>query len=113
MQRVDCDELDFSDDYVMRWHDLPFTGVAVEYAPDGSVISEITYKEGQECGLSRSWYPNGQIEFEANYGEAGGMTTVRQWHPNGQLHKLMTSKMGTMISSQEWDALGNEITGPR
>ena len=45
-------------------------GPFVEYAENGAVISEGTYRDGKEHGLWRDYYPDGKVAAEGTY-EAG------------------------------------------
>jgi antitoxin component YwqK of YwqJK toxin-antitoxin module len=105
-----------------RWY-LPggtnaFTGVMVEFHPDGMLcsrtavsngllegLSEGWYTNGQpqirECykasvadGLRQKWYSNGQLKSEATILQGKLEGTFRSWHENGQVAEIIELKAG-------------------
>lgn len=53
--RVNCNdlELDYGDGDTYLWQEQPFTGVAFEQHPNGSLWSEVEYVEDREHGIAR------------------------------------------------------------
>jgi antitoxin component YwqK of YwqJK toxin-antitoxin module len=64
--RVPDRELDFDSELVYRWNGRLFTGIGFEHEPDGSV-SEISYVDGWQHGVSRDWYPSGALRSESAF----------------------------------------------
>ena len=69
--------------YYLPNQEVPFTGKAVDYWPDGHMKTEISYKEGKRHGPKTHWYENGQKLSEINYmnGKHDGLLDclVREW----------------------------------
>ena len=74
----------------------PFTGRGQVHFVNGQLEAEVTYKDGQMNGLSRSWHENGQLKIEGSFkdGEENGLS--RMWDENGQLKNEATFKDGQM-----------------
>ena len=111
MMRVNVNELD--DEYtpagslVMLWEGEPFTGVAFELSPQGTLWSEQTYVEGTLDGISRDWYPNGQLRSHTEYKWNRIHGREQGWYENGQLKCNVIYELGTVIRKREWDERGN------
>ncbi|PTL76556.1 toxin-antitoxin system YwqK family antitoxin [Vitiosangium sp. GDMCC 1.1324] len=107
--RVLHDELDIGDEQLMVWEGKPFTGIAVEFFPDGKLQSEVPHLDGVEHGLKRAWYPSGQLGKEANlwYGSLHGY--LRKWDEQGRLIHEMLGELGVGIAEKRWDEQGRLI----
>lgn len=107
--RVHLDELDFGDEQLMVWKGKPFTGVAIEYFPDGKLQSEVPHIDGLEHGLKRAWYPSGQLRKEANlwYGSLHGH--LREWDEQGRLISEMIGELGVGVAERRWDEQGRLV----
>ena len=105
-ERVDMDELTFTDDYIYTYNDIPFTGVGYELGEDGRLISEVTYENGSDVGLAREWDENGQLIRERIAGRPGEKTTWKEWHPNGILKEEGESFNGRCVFVRQWDENG-------
>ena len=46
--------------YYLPNQEVPFTGKAFDYWPDGQMKTEISYKDGKRHGPKTHWYENGQ-----------------------------------------------------
>ncbi|WP_395349885.1 hypothetical protein [Variovorax sp. UC122_21] len=63
-------------------------GPAREFAPDGQVLREATYDDGQERGLVRSFYPGGKLRRASFYPDQGGDRASAEFTERGQLSAL-------------------------
>jgi len=106
--RVDFDELELvvRDDSYMFWKGEPFTGVAVEFFPDGPLQSEVHHVRGLRHGPSREWYPSGKLMSEANLQYGGLHGTRRTWDEQGRLVGEDTGEFGIVIAEKRWDEQG-------
>jgi len=61
-------------------------GLVQSYRKDGSLSSEVNYKEGKKEGLAKDYYKDGQVHYEINYrgGQKNGIT--KWYHENGELY---------------------------
>jgi hypothetical protein len=106
MPRVDFEDLDLGDNQLITWKGQPFTGVAVEFFPDGTLCSEVPHLDGVRHGLVRAWYPAGQLRKEANLWQGGLHGYKREWDEQGRLISEMIGEIGIGISEKKWDAQG-------
>ncbi len=111
MPRVDFDELELvvRDDQYMFWKGQPFTGVAVEFFPDGTLRSEVYHVDGVEHGPKREWYPSGQIQDEATIWHGGLHGYKRIWDEQGRLISEELGELGIGIAEKRWDEQGRLI----
>lgn len=72
----------------------PFTGKATYKYPDGELILEETYKDGQKDGPFKSYFENGQPEFEITYKDGKLNGPFKNYYNNGQPEFEMTYKDG-------------------
>jgi antitoxin component YwqK of YwqJK toxin-antitoxin module len=111
LPRVDFDDLELvvSDDQYMFWKGKPFTGVAVEFFPDGTLCGEVPHLDGIEHGLKRAWYPSGQLRKEANLWQGGVHGYRREWDEQGHLTSEMIGELGIRTAEKTWDEQGRLI----
>ncbi|MBN1210902.1 MAG: hypothetical protein JXB05_39000 [Myxococcaceae bacterium] len=109
--RVHFDELDIGDEQLMVWNGQPFTGVAVEFFPDGRLQSEVYHLNGLEHGPSRAWYPSGQLREEKNLWYGGLHGYKRIWDEQGRLISERIGELGIGIAEKRWDEQGRLIQG--
>jgi antitoxin component YwqK of YwqJK toxin-antitoxin module len=116
MMRISIDDTDISPQQEILYEGEPFTGTAVEYSPDGTIIAETDYRNGIRDGRDRGYYPNGQVESEEWYDFGMGHGTARAWYPNGQLKEEEEINKGRLVSKRRWAADGTPLdpeTGAR
>ncbi len=88
------------------WQGQPFTGIAYEERPDGSLISEADYDDGFQRG-SREWYPGGQPREDKRFGPYGPDGLAREWYPDGRLRNEALYEHGIALYAKAWDEQGN------
>jgi antitoxin component YwqK of YwqJK toxin-antitoxin module len=75
-------------------HTNPFTGVMLEFYPDGAPMSRSVVSNGLLNGLSEGWYTNRQLQvretYRTNYSD--GLRT--KWWPNGKKLSEATIVLG-------------------
>ena len=86
-----------------------FTGIAIDYWPNGSKGSEQSYRDGIEDGLSITWHPNGVKRSETI--DVAGRTEGdrREWYENGQLKREHVIDERGRTTEKEWDPNGELI----
>jgi len=106
--RVDSNELEW-DDYVCYYEGQPFTGVAFELRPSGSVWSEQTFSNGLLDGVSRDYHENGRLDSETVYklGIANGPS--RALYASGSPRHERLIELGICVRSREYDESGNVV----
>lgn len=108
MLRVNSDdlEIDYGDGDVYLWQGKPFTGLAYEMHPDGSLWSEVEYVAGREHGLARDWFPSGQLQGETSYYRGKYFGPDREWDAQGQLRSEIVYEYSYPLRERTWDAAG-------
>lgn len=106
MKVVDIESLKYDEyrRYTLDGH--LFTGVAVEYYPEGGLRSEVPIFEGRHHGIVREWYPDGQMESEDSYHRGGLSGTCKLWHRNGRLAQEGIYERGICLERKQWDPQG-------
>ena len=95
--------------YYLPNQEVPYTGKAVDYWPDGHMKTEISYKDGKRNGPKTHWYENGQKLSVINYmnGKHDGLLTA--WYENGQLKRTGNNVDGRMVGIwSNWYANGQK-----
>ncbi|WP_309890766.1 hypothetical protein [Archangium sp.] len=106
LPRVDFEELDVGDEQLIVWKDQPFTGIAVEFFPDGGLCSEVPHLDGVIHGLVRTWHASGQLKKEANLWQGGLHGYERNWDEQGRLVSETLGELGIGIAEKRWDEQG-------
>jgi len=109
LPRVDFDDLDLGDEQLMVWNGKPFTGIAVEFFPDGTLQSEVPHVDGVRHGLVRTWYPSGRLMEEKNLWQGGLHGYKRSWDEQGRLISEGIGELGIGIAEKRWDEQGRLI----
>jgi hypothetical protein len=109
MPRVDFEDLDLGDNQLITWKDQPFTGIAVEFFPNGTLCSEVPHLDGVRHGLLRAWYPSGQLREEASLWQGGVHGYKREWDEQGRLISEMIGELGIRTAEKTWDDQGRLI----
>lgn len=101
MNRVPTAELFFAEDGLTYHGRQPFTGVGYELRADGSLASEVEYREGLRSGVARGWYPNGQLAEEVHnlLGVAHG--AWREYEKDGALALEQELEHGILLWARE------------
>jgi antitoxin component YwqK of YwqJK toxin-antitoxin module len=105
---INVDQTDHDVDGTLLHDGTPYTGEVIETAPNGRVISLITYFQGFEDGPTREWYPDGtrRIEGQSRFG-IGAVGVWREWHPNGlPAAENGFDDRGRQLYVRRWDPSG-------
>ena len=91
--------------------ELPFTGVVVEYWPNGQQRGESKIRDGKVQGKVTSWFENGQKKATAVFedGKLNGKWT--EWYENGQKKQERTFRDDLEVpdSLKYWNEDGKRI----
>lgn len=109
MPRVDFDDLDVGENQLIVWKDRPFTGIAVEFFPDGKPCSEVPHLNGLRHGLLRAWHPSGQLREEKSLWYGGLHGYKRIWDERGRIISEVLGELGIGIAEKRWDEQGRLI----
>jgi antitoxin component YwqK of YwqJK toxin-antitoxin module len=92
------DQLDLREGVLFeRESSNPFTGLLVEFYPDGNRKVAIEIEGGRPHGLSRGWYRNEQLEVQEHFvqGVAHGPRT--RWFENGRKRSEARIENGQIV----------------
>lgn len=109
LPRVIFEEIDVGEEQLMFWKGKPFTGIAVEFFPDGTLQSEVYHVNGLEHGPKRGCYSSGQLRKEANLWYGGLHGYLREWDEQGRLTSEVLGELGIGIAEKVWDGQGRLI----
>ncbi len=92
--------------------DEPFTGVTIEYYPDGTKRNLYTWEAGRKNGLHIIWHEGtGRKKLEGNYANDLEDGVSLKWHPDGRLKSYgvfqLGKKQGLFVT---WHASGHWAT---
>lgn len=63
-------------------------GAAREFAPNGQVLLDALYENGERVGLSRAWHPDGTLRRAAVAAKARDERAFAEFTPRGQLRDI-------------------------
>ena len=107
MDRIEYEDLEPSDDHlVLTYHGHPFMGVAFELNPNGQLISETEFVDGQRSGISRDWNSNGILVREQHYKFGSLYGRFKEWNENGLLIKDSCYELGIRLWEKQFDDTG-------
>ncbi|HET6251366.1 MAG TPA: hypothetical protein VFE47_27020 [Tepidisphaeraceae bacterium] len=109
MERVELKELLDEADGTYSFRGRPFSGVAFDLLPSGSLWSEITFVEGHQEGLARTWYENGQLKSEGIFLGATLHGPSKEWFASGRLKNMSLCEFGICVEGREWDEDGKLV----
>ncbi len=108
-------ELEVRDGRICRRGDAaPFTGVMVEFYPDGARLSRSEVVAGRLHGLSEGWYPDGQLQVREHFVRGVSHGERVKWHANGATQSVAVIVEGQLHGPfRRWHengALAEELT---
>jgi len=113
--RVNDNELEIDYNYgdLYLWQGQPFTGIAYDLHPDGSLWGEVEYVDGREHGKAREWYPSGQLKAETTYLKGAYFGPDREWDENEQLRSETIYEYSYPIRERKWNEAGQLVLETR
>ncbi len=87
-------------------------GTAREFAPNGRVVREAVYDDGQERGLVRSFHPNGQLRRATFYPNVGTDRPYAEFTERGQLSALRCGEAPMLAPAVDDAKLCGFVGGP-
>jgi antitoxin component YwqK of YwqJK toxin-antitoxin module len=101
--RVDEDDTDMDESGRVFYRDEAFTGVVVEKARDGSVVSTYSYFAGFPDGPFQEWRGADQLRKEGTMRDGRPVGVLREWHSNGRLAvEAEFDEHGSLIRKNSW-----------
>jgi len=110
---VNVKELDALQDEVGAWYytlnNIPYTGCAIQYYPNGIMTAESNFVNGYQEGIQKIWFQNGQLKIQFEMMNNINHGIVRSWFENGSLKYEAEYNMGEIIWSKKYNEEGNII----
>jgi antitoxin component YwqK of YwqJK toxin-antitoxin module len=107
---VKWDQLQTYEHEIETFNGILFTGIAVEYYPNGTPLSEVEHINGLRSGWTREWYQNGQIKLEQYFIRTVLDGIFREWHENGKLKTEKKVEEAIVVESKEWNQKGELLS---
>jgi hypothetical protein len=108
LNEVPEDYLDFDENLIYTYGGELFTGIGYEES-NGRRISEISYLNGKQDGVSRSWYSDGSLWEESSYRQNFRHGKHLGYDVEGRVRLEEVYEYGILLSRVESDAEG-EVT---
>jgi antitoxin component YwqK of YwqJK toxin-antitoxin module len=108
MIRVPEGDLDWDDDDLPSYQGEPFTGEAVEIAPNGQLLSLTTFVNGRPDGPHQVWGEGGVLVAEGTSRRGRPVGVQRQWYDSGAPKvESEIDENGETVRYRAWDENGN------
>lgn len=91
---------------ILTWDGQPFSGVAYEISPQGTLWCEQSYKDGVLAGLSKDWYLNEQLKSQTEYKWNRVHGRDQGWYENGRPEYDSYYELGIMLHEHRWNKTG-------
>lgn len=85
---------------------VPFSGIAYEISPQGTLWCEQTYDDGTLNGLSQDWHLNGQLKSQTEYKWNRVHGRDQGWYENGRPEYDSYYELGIMLREHRWNEAG-------
>jgi len=110
---INIKELDALQDKIGAWYytlnNIPYTGCAIQYYPNGIMAAESNFVNGYQEGIQRIWFQNGQLMAETNYSNNIPHGKCIEWYEDGTLSFEAEYDMGTKIRSKTYSEQGKIV----
>ena len=71
--------------YFWSWDEFHHDGLTKSWRRDGTLASEMSYKEGKEDGVAREYRPDGKTVMSERVYEAGRVTRSKEFDEKGRV----------------------------
>jgi antitoxin component YwqK of YwqJK toxin-antitoxin module len=75
----------------------PFSGMIVDYYPDGRKKLQGNFENGKACGIHREWYENRQLKSMGNFENGKLDGKMIAWNKDGSIKFTKTYKNGRLV----------------
>ncbi len=87
LEEINSTQLEFAEGIAYRKDHqgkIPFSGVVVNYYPNGQKQNQIFYRDGRRHGKETSWYLDGELEYLVRYKEGQLQAQGSSWYAKNQ-----------------------------
>jgi hypothetical protein len=112
VERIDIDgpDIDYDEWQLLLYRGKYFTGEAVEYFPDGSLWTLITFVDGFRDGPTKQWSADGRLEEEGMERRNRAVGEWRAWFPDGRLRRTSSfDDEGNLVARRVWNEAGELV----
>lgn len=89
----------------------PFSGVAVDFWPNGSKATEARFRGGIQHGMMFGWHASGKKKLETPFEDGKVRGRHLEWHENGILIvEEIIGEEGILLEKREWDNEGKLVS---
>lgn len=91
---------------ILMCEGVPFSGIAYEISPQGTLWCEQIYNDGTLNGLSQDWHLNGQLKSQTEYKWNRVHGRDQGWYENGRPEYDSYYELGIMLREHRWNEAG-------
>jgi hypothetical protein len=107
-RRVPDSELDYTPELIYSHRGELFTGIGYDHDPTTG-ISEVSYVDGRQEGVSRDWYPSGRLKSETDYRANDHHGFNRDYREDGTISLEEFYEFGLRVWSKTFDEHGRVV----
>jgi antitoxin component YwqK of YwqJK toxin-antitoxin module len=105
--RVHVGQTTVDEGEIVLYNGAPLTGDVYNTAPNGTLITAKSYRDGLEEGVQREWFPDGTPESEYRVEDNLLVGETLDWHSNGRLaRRQVFDEYGELQAREVWDDEG-------
>lgn len=95
--------------YCVDENNAPINGIVIEHRENGTVLREMTIRNGRENGIEKEFFENGKLHVETNVleGNAHGLSKI--YNENGKLYMEIDWDNGNAKEIKIYDENGKVI----
>lgn len=108
-RKIDAERLEVTGDQAYLFDGMLFNGIAVHYREDGSIESEVEFRDGIQNGVIRNWDVNGKLIFQGETKNGAFHGNCRTWDVDGRLIQEDKYEYGIRVSRKRWSENGDVI----
>lgn len=97
------------DNGIYTLNNVPYSGCATQYYPDGKMAAESNFMNGYFEGIQRVWYLNGQLKTEYRMKDNIYHGFATSWFENGVLRFEVEYNMGEEVWSKMYNEQGELV----
>jgi antitoxin component YwqK of YwqJK toxin-antitoxin module len=106
--RVHVSQTTVDEGEIVVYNGAPLTGDVYNTAPNGTVVTAKSYRDGLEEGVQREWYADGRPESEYRVEDNQLVGETLDWHRNGRLaRRQVFDEYGQLQAREVWDEEGD------
>jgi len=95
--------------YCVDEQNAPINGKVIEHRENGTVLREMTIRDGRENGIEKEYFEDGKLHVETNVLDGNAHGISKMYNENGKLYMEIDWDNGTAKTIKVYDENGNVI----